>query len=111
MKYEIRSGGMPRPEHVKCENCVYWERLIDSVEDSGEDGYCRRYPRRPFSEHKKMLALSHIYWAAATAAGIVEDDMLIANNELNPEGTEACSTETLGSDWCGEFRSSWPETA
>lgn len=102
---------MPRPEHVKCENCVYWERLIDSVEDSGEDGYCRRYPRRPFSEHKKMLALSHIYCAVAKSAGISGIDMLTSHYDIDPEDTEACSPDTLESDWCGEFRSSWPETA
>lgn len=98
---------MPKPEHVKCENCVYWER----VGTYREDGHCRRYPPRPFSEHRKLLALSHIHWAVAQAAGINEEAMLMANEDIDAEGTEGCTVETIGSDWCGEFRSSWPETA
>lgn len=72
---------MSRPEHVKCENCCYFSDLPAQVAESGVDipGECRR--RSP------PCAIS-------------------SPDETWPEWTYA---KTSSGDWCGEFRSTWPE--
>ena len=76
---------MSRPEHVRCENCVYW---LYSGEPGDDAGICQRYP---------PLGLSALGWRLNVSRG-----------GPNPEIDQLPST-VLPDDWCGEFRAEWPD--
>lgn len=70
---------MARPEHVKCENCVFWRY---GAEIWGEDeGLCQRFPPRP---------------------------SLTVEEDERTDGRGSFSL-TVAESWCGEFRAEWPE--
>lgn len=97
---------MPKPEHVKCENCVYWE----PEKDDTYIGMCRRFPPVP-AEIPQRLA-DGIGLIASAVSGIDEDDDKIQRFIEPGYILEYSATAQSYKDgWCGEFRSSWQETA
>lgn len=104
-------GKAVKPDHVKCENCVYWKPLLETFGSRKGDptgyGVCKRYPHGRETEGRILEALSHIHWAVSSAANIDEGDRRNAHKGIDAEGANA-RTETRDDDWCGEFRAEWP---
>ena len=88
-----------RPEHVRCENCVWWE-------EADEVGHCRRMPPQYVSERHSQYAFSLTVWPTTMPyawcgefrdewpegrvdrSRRIEDGMLVALSKCSPEMRE-----------------------
>lgn len=92
-----------RPEHVKCENCIFWERYEDK---DGDYGICSRYPPSLAETPQRLIeGIARLYSAYA---GIELDDDAV-QEFLEPGYIKeyAHHPQTENCQWCGEFRADW----
>lgn len=96
---------MPKPDHVKCENCIYFE----PTRQIGDEGVCRRRP--PSLDIYPILeALQAIFATTATSAHYPDEEIAEAIVRLDPDKDgNKHFPEVFDDTWCGEFRSEWPE--
>ena len=76
-----------RPEHVRCENCCYWEGFAH-----GKLGFCLRYPQ--------TVILAQVY---------SKEDVEKACHALPGSDARGVPIASGAEDFCGEFREEWPE--
>jgi len=78
-----------RPEHVRCENCCYWEGFAH-----GKLGFCLRYPQ--------TVILAQVY---------SKEDVEKACHALPGSDARGVPIASGAEDFCGEFRAEWPVRA
>ena len=92
-----------KPEHVRCENCIFWER-----EKHLEDlGMCRHLPPVPSETSDRLLdGIAKIY---SVLSGIsVDDDAIQVFSEPGYMMDHANFPSSHEDQWCGEFKADWP---
>ena len=96
-----------RPEHVKCENCVFWQM---NDEDGNEFGDCRRFPPGNNDQHRVLTELRLLQTVFCSQLKPDGDDRINERFSVDCEFRDYNIFSNTSRDaWCGEFRSEWPQ--